>query len=523
MWRVKFVRNSLLVASVTLSQLLLAQQADPCRNEGGAASAECIQSLQQQISELKTLVQEMRTEVGSSRDAVMALRKELSAARGASEQALAPSAQQPPPEPGYGTAQGLPPSQQPETHGNEAEEIALLNGKVNEQYQTKVESASKYRVRLSGLVLFNMFSNAGSVDNIDFPHLALSGQNTRSNGTFGGSLRQSQIGLELFGPTLLNARTSADLQFDFAGGFPSTLNGVSSGLVRLRTGTVRLDWSRTSVVAGQDVLFFSPLSPTSLASTAVPAFSYAGNIWSWTPQMRVEHKFELGNERLTVQAGILDSFTGEPPYSGYYRTRTAGENSRQPAYAVRTAWSHGSSDDPATFGVAGYYGRQNWGFDRNVDGWAAMTDWSVPLGELFKLSGEFYGGHAAGGLGAGIGRSVFYLGPILLPTSQIVGVDTLGGWTQLKFKPTTRLEFNAAFGQDNLRADQVRAYAGTSSTFDPLYDPALFRNRSGMVNVIYRVRSNVLLSLENRQLQTFRIDESSRNANHTSMSVGVLF
>jgi hypothetical protein len=520
MWRVKFVRVPLLLALLTYSQLLVAQEADPCRPDAaGAASAACIQSLQHQISELKSLLQEMRTEVGSSRQAVMELRNELRAARNLPGEPGQDQAQKT--EPAYG--QAVP--QQPAVEGraDHQEELELLNAKVNEQYQTKVESASKYRVRLSGIVLFNMFSNAGAVDNIDFPHLALSEQSTRSMGTFGGSLRQSQIGLELFGPTLLNARTSADIQFDFAGGFSDTLNGVSSGLVRLRTGTVRFDWSRTSLVAGQDVLFFSPLSPSSLASTAIPAFSYSGNIWSWTPQVRVEHKFDLGNQRFAVQGGILDSFTGEPPYNGYYRTRTAGENSRQPAYAVRTAWSHGSSDDPLTLGVAAYYGRQDWGFDRNVDGWAAMTDWSVPLGELFKFSGEFYRGRAAGGLGAGIGRSVFYLGPIQLPSSQIVGVDTLGGWAQLKFKPTTRLEFNAAFGQDNLKADQVRAFAGTPSTFDPLYDPALMRNRSGMLNVIYRVRSNVLLSLENRQLQTFRIDESSRNANHTSMSVGVLF
>ena len=144
MWRVKLVRNSFLLASVTLSQLLPAQEADPCRNDGAAASAECIQSLQKQIAELKTLVQQMRTEVSSGRDAVMELRKELSTARGASDQALASSQQPPPtPEPGYETGESVPPSQQPGAHGDPAEELALLNAKINEQYQTKVESARR--------------------------------------------------------------------------------------------------------------------------------------------------------------------------------------------------------------------------------------------------------------------------------------------------------------------------------------------------------------------------------------------
>jgi hypothetical protein len=34
----------------------------------------------------------------------------------------------------------------------------LVQAKVDEQYQTKVESASKYRVRLSGIVLMNLLS-----------------------------------------------------------------------------------------------------------------------------------------------------------------------------------------------------------------------------------------------------------------------------------------------------------------------------------------------------------------------------
>ena len=48
----------------------------------------------------------------------------------------------------------------------------LLSGKIDEQYQTKLESASKYRVRFSGIVLFNLFSNNGSVDNLDVPQSA---------------------------------------------------------------------------------------------------------------------------------------------------------------------------------------------------------------------------------------------------------------------------------------------------------------------------------------------------------------
>src|SRR5262249_43306468 len=139
------------------------------------------------------------------------------------------------------------------------EESQLQAGKIDEQYQTKVESASKYRVRLSGMALLNLFSNRGTVDNQDVPNIALAPSSFDARGNFGGTVRQSEIGLEVFGPQIAGARTIGDIQFDLGGGFPATYNGVTSGLFRLRTATIRMDWSRTSVVAGQDNLFFSPL------------------------------------------------------------------------------------------------------------------------------------------------------------------------------------------------------------------------------------------------------------------------
>ena len=170
------------------------------------------------------------------------------------------------------------------------------------------------------------------------------------------------------------------------------------GLVRLRTGIVRFDWSNTSVIAGQDQLFFAPLAPTSLASLAVPALAYSGNLWAWAPQIRVEHRFTLpDHSTLLLQAGILDSSSGETPLSSFERTPSWGERSGQPAYAARVSWSVPAFDENMTIGAGGYYGRESWGFGRNVDGWAGTLDLMLPLGRLFfEFSGQFYRGRASG-------------------------------------------------------------------------------------------------------------------------------
>jgi hypothetical protein len=397
------------------------------------------------------------------------------------------------------------------------EQLDLLSGKINEQYQTKVESGSKYRLRLSGIALFNAMDNRGSVDNIDFPHLVIPGTPGLPEKSLGATLRQSVVGLEAFGPDLAGAKTSAQVQFDFAGGFSGLPNGVNFGIVRLRTATLHLDWDKTSVVAGQDNLFFAPLSPTSLASLAQPALSYSGNLWSWTPQLRVEHRFDLsGNSDVTVQGGVLDPLTGQFPAASYFRLPQAGELSGVPALATRIAYSNKSLGEPFTIGVGGYYSREDWGFGNVVNGWAGTTDISVPLGHLFTVSGEFYRGKAIGGLGAAQSRSIVWSGNLTTPGAVVRGLDDLGGWVQLKFKPLAKLEFNLAAGQDSAFTNEILALPGQN------YYGTINANRSALANFIYHPRSDLVFSAEYDRLRTSSIYTYS-SANHVSMSMGILF
>jgi len=412
------------------------------------------------------------------------------------------------------------------------EEYQLLSGKVDDQYQTKVESASKYRVRLSGIVLMNLASNQGVVDSIDLPTLAYARPPGGSGGSFGATLRQSEIGFEAFGPTVAGAKTTADLQLDLAGGFPSIPNGINSGLVRLRTATMRMDWTNTSVVAGQDAIFFSPNSPTSFATLAIPALTYAGNLWSWVPQIRVEHKVALGEQSsLLFQGGILDpvsgeapgtvpgEVTGEAPGTGYYRQAGPGEASRQPAYGTRIAWTRNVFGQPLRVGVGGYYTRQDYGFSRNVDGWAGMTDIELPLNRQFSLSGKFYRGRALGGLYGGIGRSVLFSGDPTLPSTEVQALNSIGGWAQLKYRPAKKWEFNAAFGMDNPYASDLKYFQYPQS----YGDATLARNQGSFMNMIYRPRSDLLFSAEYRHLTTYSLTDGGNGAGHLNLMMGVLF
>ena len=492
-------------------------EASTRRVEPGNVNA-LLRQLQAKVQELSAQVGTLKAQQESMQAVSAALRKELDATK---SQLLAFSA----PPGGVASAQSGPAaapsaSTTEERLSKVEENQQLQDAKISEQSQTKVESSSKYRVRFSGIVLLNMYANRGTVENQDFAQLATPGTALSYKGTFGGALRQSQIGIQGFGPTVAGAHTSADIQFDFAGGFPQVPNGVSFGLARLRTGTIRFDWDKTSIIAGQDTLFIAPLAPTSLATLAIPALAYSGNLWSWVPQIRVEHRITLSdNSSLSLQGGILDSLSGDVPPSDYYRYPTWGESSGQPAYATRLAWAREIHGQKMIAGAGGYYGRQFWGYGRAVDGWAATSDLTLPFGKFFEFSGEFYRGRATGGLGGGIGQSVLWKGPLLGPATKVFGLNSIGGWAQLKYKATPKLEFNGAFGQDNPFASDLREYGGNQT----YYPSPLARNQTALVNSVYQPRSDLVLSLEYRRLKTFVLDTNPNTANTVDFSVGYIF
>jgi hypothetical protein len=396
----------------------------------------------------------------------------------------------------------------------------LLNAKVEEQHQDKVESGSKFRLKLSGLLLMNALSTSGQVDNLDLANVALPSTQTASHGSTAASLRQSIIGLTGTGPTLAGANTAADLQFDFFGGLPAGYGSDGSGIARIRLARMRFDWESRSVVGGLDTPFFSPNSPTTYVSVAEPGFSTAGNLWVWSPSLRLEQRFSVYRSQVKLEGGFLDpvgyAVTGEN-----YRVATPGESSRQPAYAIRVSANRGESDHALSVGVAGVYTPQRFAGGDSVNGGAAMLDWRVPIKAHLELSGEFFDGkgiEAFGGVAPGLppqnqyqysATSAYTLG----------GIRMLGGWSQLKLRVDARNEFNAAAGYGGWVSSALRSAAATDVNLSSI--PA--RNQMFFFNYILRPKSDLLFSLEYRRLRTFEASGAPATADQVGLAAGFLF
>jgi hypothetical protein len=399
----------------------------------------------------------------------------------------------------------------------------LLNARVEEQRQTKVESGSRFRLKLSGIALFNAFSNSGNVDNVDLPSIAVPKSAGFPAGALGASLRQSIIGLTGIGPEIFGARASASLQMGFYGGLPSGYNATTSGIANLRIARIRFDWDATSVIAGLDTPFFSPNMPTTYMSVAVPGFASAGNLWTWTPAIRVEQRFGGVGSPFKIEAGLLDPSSNiNYTTSNNLRVASPSESSRIPTYAIRLSYSKKSEEHPASFGVSGVYSPQKFYGPYNQAGWAGTTDWKFTLLPRSELSGQFFTGRGIEGFG-GLPENPYP------PQNQVLynaitarllaDVGVIGGWSQLKFKVNAQNEFNVAAGTGARNSASLRQ--ALSANFPTPLIPA--RNEMIFGNYIFRPRSDLVFSAEYRRIRTYEVTGAPDIAGQVGLAVGFLF
>jgi len=415
------------------------------------------------------------------------------------------------------------------------EEQEILRSEVQQHEQTKLESASKYPVRVNGLVLFNAFSNSGAVDQIDLPSIALPQTASQTYGpasTAGASLRQTILGLEAGGPKLWGARSAASLNIDFFGDIANSLYSAPSTTVRLRLAQFGLFWTpsrgHASVEAGIDGPLISSLSPTSYATVAIPSLAWAGDLWTWSPQLRARYSRSLGEDetsgpQMGFEAGLLDPQITGLSGTAIERVASPGEQSRQPGVEGRAFFESGPAERRFTLGAGAYRSRQrylNSGYPVSTTSWAATTDWRVPLGRWFSLSGEAYRGSGLGSLGGGAYKDVLTGTDLRTGYARTEELDAAGGWSQLKLTLSEVLEANAAWGLDD-------AFAGNFHhlTLAPSTNPLALAARDSMsfVNIIYRPKTYLILSPEYRRIVSWQITGAPSIANIFTLSMGYQF
>lgn len=392
--------------------------------------------------------------------------------------------------------------------------------------QEKVESESKYQIKLTGLLLFTGFANSTRTDMAATPTSALFG-----SGSAGATVRQTILGVDARGPRLLGAESHADLRVDFDGDpsssstnlYPGSYN-ANATLLRLRTVHAVLDWNHTSIFFALDRPILSPDTPTSLTAVAEPALAWSGNLWNWNPQAGVEHYIPATSRSgLLLQGAVID--VSDAPQTLAYKTRSTtgplpstAEQSFRPGGELRLAWTGPKRNEGSHLGFGGYISPHTSTAGNNFNAWAATADLNVPLAPHLEFTGSGYRGQALGGLGGG-GYKDYVAGTRSDGEVYFQSLDNVGGWAQIKQKVSERLQFNEAFGMDQIFAKELKPFAGAGTQGYLNFA----RNRTWTANAIYSPSTYLLFSFEYRRVETAPVAGRLWTSNVYGVAAGYRF
>ena len=391
-------------------------------------------------------------------------------------------------------------AREPQQEVTSAEVLPLIQAQLNEQAQSKVESNSKFPMRLFGTVVSNTYMNTGEPNWLDVGNVVTPVPAGLPTGSFNSSLRQSRIGAIVDGPMIGKMKSSALMAMDFFGGTPNFQMGEVIGIPRLLYAYFRVEGEKTAFEVGHDHAILAPKNPTSLTGMAFPILFRAGNLYLRAPQIRVEQVLASGNfGQLRIVGGILAPVAGDFSTASYLFVppNLAGERSRRPAVESRISWRQkpaGPYEEPKwEFGISGHYAKE-----RYLTGLRPSKviagDFDVNVKRL-GFGGEFFAGENLDQFGASIaqiGRSV-------------------GGFGEVRLAATRKLEFNGGYGTDHLY--KINRFPGLT----------LKKNSSPFANTIYQVTPELGMSLEWRKLETTPLRGGVRRNNHFDLTFAYSF
>lgn len=380
----------------------------------------------------------------------------------------------------------------PTTLADLDEKVEIQGARVEEQAQSKVEASQKFPIQITGMALFNTFMNSRQNGGSNYPTAAF----PTGVETSGATLRQTTIGLEFHGPqTFLGGTVQGSVYMDF---FNAPL------WIRLRTGSIELDWKTRSVMVGVEKPIFNPREPSSLAQVGISPLTGAGNLWLWLPQARVEQDLKFNSSTgIRARLGVVQTREVGPYDSAQY-TGTPAEAAR-PGLEGHFEFFHNFDDTRRLEIAPGFHTSTTHVGGFSIPSSLVSADWFFNPVQRVEFSGAFFSGQNVAHLGTGAVSEgyVAYRG-------NAEAISAIGGWGQFTIHAARRVDAHIFSGQQQFSSDHL-------STGD------IKRNLMYGMNLFFRLAPNVLLGPEISQLRSLYIRQGTRINNHYDLALAYLF
>ncbi|PWU06663.1 MAG: hypothetical protein C5B51_11895 [Terriglobia bacterium] len=374
------------------------------------------------------------------------------------------------------------------------QKLQIQENRIDEQAQSKVESSQRFPIRLTGMALFNAFADSRQSGGADYPTVA----SATGPGRAGATVRQSIVGLEFRGPEAIwGGRVHGSVYMDFfSGTAPLALT------MRLRTGSIQIDWASRSVMAGIDKPIFNPREPSSLAQVGFSPLTGTGNLWLWMPQARVEQDFSFGRSSgVRARVGVVQT----REFNAYAGSDPVAVEASRPGLEGRFEFFHKFDDERRLEIAPGFHTSTTHAGGDSIPSNLFSIDWFYNPVRRIEFSGAYFRGKNVVALGTGLIRQGFGF-----DDGFGEPVHSQGGWGQLTIHTLPRLDFHLFSGQhDDRNSDLLTGAIGKNLMFGG--------------NLYFRIAPNVLLGWETSQLRTVYLGQGTRINNHYDLALAYLF
>jgi hypothetical protein len=327
--------------------------------------------------------------------------------------------------------------------------------------------------------------------------------NKKHQGDFNMSGQSTRLGINVKPIDLDNGgQVSGKFEMDFSANVGPTYQP------RLRLAYVQADYDKWAVTAGQAWDFFAPINSNTLDDANVWR---AGNMGFRHGQVYLTNKWgDVLGGKLNTKLGVIDSDdpyqenSGVPVVGAFagYDTKIAGMAT---SLNLGGIWGQNSTDlawSSTTPGLEG--GKSNDIYAVVLGSTVKMTDWLSLKAKGFtgaKLD-DFYAGSSTGVSNAAT-------------PSLSKGLRVMGGFTELCYLPTKKLETNFGLGVDELLTakENVVATAGTVWS----------SNKTYYTNMKYSLSKDLLLGLEYQHFDTHWVNGADSSDNRVQSSLILKF
>jgi hypothetical protein len=387
---------------------------------------------------------------------------------------------------------GAPGAAPPSAVADLKEKQDIQDTRIEEQAQTKVEASQKFPIQIAGMALFNTFLNSRQSGGVEYPTAATAPGPAHD----GAGLSQTVIGLEFHGPqTFLGGTVHGSVYMDFFN---------SPNWIRLRTGSIEIDWKTRSIMVGEEKPIFNPREPSSLAQVGFSPLTGTGNLWLWVPQVRLEQDLKFAaNTGVRARMGVIQTREVGPYDSNTY-TGPAPAASR-PGLEGRFEFFHNLDDTRRLEIAPGFHTSTTHVGGFSVPSNLFSLDWFLNPFRPVEFTGAFFSGQNVSALGTGAINEGY-----VVYRRSAEAINSRGGWGQFTIHAAKRLDAHLFSGLQTYQSE----YLGSGDAS---------RNFIFGANLFFRLAPNVLLGPELSQLRTAYIGLGTRINNHYDLALAYLF